>query len=517
MSKSPGARLMAVCVVLLALPVLLDGSTRVSFALNDAFLEVGQKQKRIDRKTFFAKVRARFHRKGITATQLATYNAILDYWDERPAMVDERWLAYILGTALYESGNRMAPVREALGKTDDQTIARLDRAGGIYAKLRRKGRTFWRRQPQHGNRAYFGRGLIQITHAANYKRMGHEIGIGDALYLNPSLALDPNISVKVLYVGMVKGLYRRDRRGPHSLPRYFHPRNKGNKRVWIRARNIVNGGLFHADKIAAKSRKFLQCIVSVPVTAQTSEELAKARQPQTVPEQRAPADDPQALAALREQELAVKQDQIAQQDVTIENLRQRLAAKERALSKTREHLEQLRGEARQAKAVAEAAVKERETLRDRARTAAKLAAAAQSERERVVREAAAREAQLLAKAQEELQDAERRELRRLTAERLKREQAEQALDRRGKELARRGEELARRGEELEQRADALAARERQLAHRPQMTEQMVRNAIALGFQPLRRELRGLNTTLRDVSGELRNMRMDQDVNQGEGE
>ena len=365
-----GSRRLWGFLLLLFLPLFLDGSTPISAALHDEFLVTGRKAEVIDRGEFFKKVRLYFHKKGLKQAQVATYNAILDYWDQHPKMVDLRWLAYVLGTALHESGNRMAPVREALGNSDDQTIRRLDRAGGVYAKLRRRGKAFWRRQPKHGNRAYFGRGLIQITHAYNYKRMGREIGLGDELYLNPSLALDPDIAVKVLYVGMVKGLYRRDRRGPHSLPRYFSPRLRGH-RQWIRARNIVNGGLFHADQIAAKGKKFLKCIKTVPADSVSEEKAIEDKKPEIVPEVVAPPDDPQAIADAREQELAQKNDEIAARDDQIERLKNELRAKEFALAQTRKTLEETRAEVKVAKAVVETAQKEIEAEKKRAEAALK--------------------------------------------------------------------------------------------------------------------------------------------------
>ncbi len=382
MPATSGGRRVGAYLLLLLLPLFLDGSTPISAALYDEYLVTGRKTQVVDRRAFFKKVRTYFHKRGLKAEQVATYNAILDYWDERPRMVDLRWLAYILGTALHESGNRMTPVREALGNSDDQTIARLDRSGGIYARLRRQGKTFWRRQPQHGNRAYFGRGLIQITHAYNYKRMGREIGLGDELYLNPNLALDPEISVKLLYVGMVKGLYRRDRRGPHALPRYFSPKLKG-PRQWIRARNIVNGGLFHADKIASKSKKFLKSIRLIPADAIAPAEKDDAKKPPTVPEVIAPPDDPQAVADAREQEIARKDDELVARQEEIERLKKQLLAKAFALEETRRALEETRAEVRVAKEVLTTAQRELDAAKEQA------AAAGQTPRitEAMIREA----------------------------------------------------------------------------------------------------------------------------------
>jgi len=67
---------------------------------------------------------------------------------------------------------------------------------------------------------------------------------------HPELALDTEISAKILVVGMTKGLFT-----GKKLADYFN----SEKEDWINARRIVNG-LDCANKIAGYSKQFLQCI-----------------------------------------------------------------------------------------------------------------------------------------------------------------------------------------------------------------------------------------------------------------
>ena len=72
---------------------------------------------------------------------------------------------------------------------------------------------------------YHGRGFIQLSWSYNYSKYGNEMGVD--LLNNPALALDPNISAKVL------ALYFRD----CGIPGYARAGN------WQQVRVAVNGGL----------------------------------------------------------------------------------------------------------------------------------------------------------------------------------------------------------------------------------------------------------------------------------
>lgn len=193
------------------------------------------KPHKIDRGTFFKEYRNIFRLKTISQAQVNIFDAIFDYWDQSQH-TDLRWLAYAMATAYHETGARMEPVREGFAKDDISAIRAVERLlaqGGIswnYAK------------PEANGKSYFGRGLVQITHADNYRKLGQAIGIGNKLYDDPSLALDKDISVKLLFKGMTDGLYRPG----HKLSVYFSK----DKEDWYGAREMINGDKSYRPKWA---------------------------------------------------------------------------------------------------------------------------------------------------------------------------------------------------------------------------------------------------------------------------
>jgi hypothetical protein len=92
--------------------------------------------------------------------------------------------------------------------------------------------------------------LVQITHGYNYERVGKAIGLDRQLYDDPSLALRLDVSVKILMVGMVDGLFTSKR-----LSDYFNP----TKTDWTNSRRIINA-LDRADTIAGYARKFFASV-----------------------------------------------------------------------------------------------------------------------------------------------------------------------------------------------------------------------------------------------------------------
>lgn len=83
-------------------------------------------------------------------------------------------LAYALATIEHETAGTFEPIEEY---------------GGRFSA---------RRLGYEGGTNYFGRGFIQLTHLRNYKRVGQRIGMGEELVKNPELALNPEISAKIL-------------------------------------------------------------------------------------------------------------------------------------------------------------------------------------------------------------------------------------------------------------------------------------------------------------------------------
>ena len=196
----------------------------------------------LKRKRFYDTFRVKFH-PTLTQSQVDGYNAILDYW-ETASLDDLRWLAYVLASVYHETGQTILPVRDGFAKTDEGAIKAVTR---LYdqGKLR-----YNYAKPDANGNSYFGRGLVPLTQADNYKRMGEALGMGTQLYDTPSLVLDLDISVKVLFQGMIDGLLT-----GHRLADYFTV----TKTDWQQARKIVNG-MNRADRIADYARRFQACL-----------------------------------------------------------------------------------------------------------------------------------------------------------------------------------------------------------------------------------------------------------------
>jgi len=99
-------------------------------------------------------------------------------------------LAYALATTQAES--RFQPVREGFASTNQGAI---DAVTDLYN--RGKISTNYALPQANGN-SYYGRGFIQLTWPGNYQTMGQRIGMGNQLYDNPDLLLDPTIAAKVM-------------------------------------------------------------------------------------------------------------------------------------------------------------------------------------------------------------------------------------------------------------------------------------------------------------------------------
>ena len=82
----------------------------------------------INREFFFYHVRLQLFDGSMKQSQVNGLNGFLDKWEAETPDADDRWLAYILGTAHHETGRTMLPVRETFGTSDAQAISRLQKA-----------------------------------------------------------------------------------------------------------------------------------------------------------------------------------------------------------------------------------------------------------------------------------------------------------------------------------------------------------------------------------------------------
>jgi hypothetical protein len=144
--------------------------------------------------------------------------------------------AYVLATAYHETAHRMEPVREALADSDDEAIRRLDRAW-------ERGQLSWVSKP-YWRDGWFGRGFVQLTHLANYKRASRELGVD--LVADPSQAMDPEISALICVRGMAEGWFT-----GKQLSDYLDLKRSD----YVGARRIVNG-TDRARAIAEYAREY---------------------------------------------------------------------------------------------------------------------------------------------------------------------------------------------------------------------------------------------------------------------
>lgn len=188
----------------------------------------------LDRATFFAYARRAPFGGRLTQQQVEGTERILAGWTGS----DDRHLAYILATAFHETGGKMVPVREGFAKTD--AGARRAVSGRRYAKA-------------VDGHVYYGRGLVQITWEANYRKMGDALGLD--LVGAPDKALDPDVAVAILIEGMTNGETGIGDFTKKSLEDYFNATTDDP----VGARRIVNG-TDKASLIAGYHHNFLDAI-----------------------------------------------------------------------------------------------------------------------------------------------------------------------------------------------------------------------------------------------------------------
>src|SRR5688500_267088 len=96
--------------------------------------------------------------------------------------------------------------------------------------------------------ARYCRGLVQLTHKSNYEKM--KKAIGEDLVKDPSLAMNLDVAVKIMFEGMTTGCFT-----TRKLADFFD----GKKEEWRDARKIING-LERADLVASYAKSYYSAI-----------------------------------------------------------------------------------------------------------------------------------------------------------------------------------------------------------------------------------------------------------------
>ena len=185
----------------------------------------------LDHRFFFNTIRKSFG--PLRQDQVDGFNVLLSAIEERSSSIPEA--AYLLATAWHETAFTMQPVRETLASSDEDAIARLEFAW-TYGRLTWVKTPYWRKDSE--GKSWLGRGYVQLTHKANYERMGQRLGVD--LVGRPELAMVPSIAADILIVGCQEGLFTGQRLGEFV--------GQG-KRDYVSARRVING-LDRAKQIA---------------------------------------------------------------------------------------------------------------------------------------------------------------------------------------------------------------------------------------------------------------------------
>lgn len=171
---------------------------------------------KFNHKTFFDGYKKAFNTT-LTQEQVNGLESILTSIENDPDVQDVRWAAYMMATVKHECADKWQPIEE-YGKGKGRKYGSPVTVTGSDGK-------------QYKN-VYYGRGYVQLTWDYNYKKMSPAIGLGDSMYCNPSLALDPSDAYKIMSYGMRKGSFT-----GKKLADYIN----GSACDYKNARRIING------------------------------------------------------------------------------------------------------------------------------------------------------------------------------------------------------------------------------------------------------------------------------------
>lgn len=153
--------------------------------------------------------------------QAAAAGRLMGFISTDPDVTDIRWAAYMLATVKHECANIWAPIVER------GSVAYFEKYDADTPLGQRLGNTV------DGDGFLFrGRGYVQITGRANYERLGRAIGLAEGLIEDPDRALDPEISYRIMSLGMRRGMFT-----GKKLSDYINTIGCD----YVNARRIING------------------------------------------------------------------------------------------------------------------------------------------------------------------------------------------------------------------------------------------------------------------------------------
>lgn len=207
---------------------------------------------------FFNAVRGSLFGGSLSQAQVDGMNALLAA-GPRYGLTNAHHMANVLAQVFHETGRHMKGIKETVmphhadrNPSDETVISRLDSAFA-RGQLTWVKKPYWRKDA--AGRAWFGRGMVQLTHEANYRKLGQRIGAD--LVANPALALDDNIGASIAVVGMKEGLFTGKKLGDFDFPGALSQPPAKNPRRIINGQDGTDADVanyhrrFHAALIAA--------------------------------------------------------------------------------------------------------------------------------------------------------------------------------------------------------------------------------------------------------------------------
>ncbi len=170
----------------------------------------------MNRSYFLSRVRENLFSGKLSKSQADGINRILDYRIEKWPNMPDNELCYLLATTKHETAHTMQPVQEG----HPLTGARLQ----AYQK-----KLYYY--------PYYGRGLPQITHKANYDKFGIK---------NPDDALKWPVALDIAFRGMIYGMFTGVRLGDCHV-------DGGDGFDEMKARSIIQGKKRKTDPYAAQA------------------------------------------------------------------------------------------------------------------------------------------------------------------------------------------------------------------------------------------------------------------------